>query len=315
MDLIKEITVNYDLLPYIKVIIGMFVISRFFNLVVFLAETNKDTPKALKNKPIITQYEPPEGLSPIDVGTIINRQVDGNDISAVIIDLVVRGYAEIGYLNGGNDLEFKMIKEGHDLINPADKEVFKLLFTSTTTMTLSALKSSNKPTHSAINTIIEQTEDSLCLKGYLYDYAKTRFKKSFEIPLGISAVVLFFVMFFSLFYILMTPEKLSDLYVYHNGYPIFIVSTILFISTSHIYRRMKNVLTKKGIEAYAHIRGFKIFLEKTQKDRLDFFNSPANKPATIERFLPYAMVLHIESKWSKTFEGLYMQSSDQNAHE
>ncbi len=312
MDLLKEIIETYDLLPYIKILIGMFVISRFFNLVTFLAETNKDTPRVLKNKPIITQYDPPEELSPIHVGTIINRQVDGNDISAVIMDLVVRGYIEIGYLNDGNDLEFNMIKDGHDLITPADKEVFKLLFASTTTMTLSALKSSNKPTHSAINTIIEQTEDYLCSKGYLYGYAKSRFKKYFEIPLGISSVILFFAMFFSLFYILMTPEKLSDLYVYHNGYPIFIVSTILFISTSHIYRRMKNVLTKKGIEAYAHIRGFKIFLEKTQKDRLDFFNSPANKPATIERFLPYAMVLHIESKWSKIFEGLYNPSSNED---
>lgn len=305
MDIVQEILTTYDFFPYIKLIIGGFFISRLFKLVFFLSETKTDIPRQLKNKSVITQYDPPVGLSPIEVGTIINRQVDGNDISANIMNLVVLGYIKIDYSTDFTDLIFTKIKDSKDLIDPADQEVFKLLFVYGNTINLHTLKNLGQSLTSSINIIIERTEDYLCSKGYLYSYAKSRFKKSFEVPLMIVSVASFFATFFSAFFILFTPEKLTDLLVYHRGYLIFIISVIIFIGTSHVYRRMKNVLTKKGIETYAHILGFKVFLEKTEKDRLDFFNSPGNKPEVIEKFLPYAMVLHVENKWSKLFEGLY----------
>ena len=44
---------------------------------------------------IVVNYEPPDGLGPAEVGTLVDERVDLRDISAVIIDLAVRGYLKI----------------------------------------------------------------------------------------------------------------------------------------------------------------------------------------------------------------------------
>ena len=42
-------------------------------------------------RPIAAQYEPPEQLTPGEVGTLIDNSVDMRDITASIVDLAVRG--------------------------------------------------------------------------------------------------------------------------------------------------------------------------------------------------------------------------------
>jgi hypothetical protein len=44
---------------------------------------------------VVVNYEPPEGLGPAEVGTLIDERVDLRDISAVIVELAVRGYLKI----------------------------------------------------------------------------------------------------------------------------------------------------------------------------------------------------------------------------
>ncbi|MGB8324614.1 MAG: DUF2207 domain-containing protein, partial [Candidatus Acidiferrum sp.] len=46
-------------------------------------------------RPIAAQYEPPDKLTPGEVGTLIDNSVDMRDITASIVDLAVRGYLVI----------------------------------------------------------------------------------------------------------------------------------------------------------------------------------------------------------------------------
>ncbi len=46
-------------------------------------------------RPIAAQYEPPDGLTPGEVGTVIDNSVDMRDITASIVDLAVRGFLSI----------------------------------------------------------------------------------------------------------------------------------------------------------------------------------------------------------------------------
>ena len=41
------------------------------------------------------QYEPPEGMTPAEIGTLIDNSPDMRDITASIVDLAVRGYLKI----------------------------------------------------------------------------------------------------------------------------------------------------------------------------------------------------------------------------
>src|SRR5262249_23745997 len=46
-------------------------------------------------RPISAQYEPPDKLTPGEVGTLIDESADMRDITASIVDLAVRGYLVI----------------------------------------------------------------------------------------------------------------------------------------------------------------------------------------------------------------------------
>ena len=65
---------------------------------------------------IVVNYEPPDGLSPAEVGTLIDERVDQRDVSAVIIDLAARGYLKIeevasnSWFSSGVDYRFKRLQ-------------------------------------------------------------------------------------------------------------------------------------------------------------------------------------------------------------
>src|SRR5262249_53350368 len=46
-------------------------------------------------RPIATQYQPPDQLTPGETGTLVDQSVDMRDITASIVDLAVRGYIVI----------------------------------------------------------------------------------------------------------------------------------------------------------------------------------------------------------------------------
>src|SRR5215470_9624163 len=46
-------------------------------------------------RPIAAQYQPPDKLTPSEVGTLIDNSADMRDITAAIVDLAVRGYLVI----------------------------------------------------------------------------------------------------------------------------------------------------------------------------------------------------------------------------
>ena len=46
-------------------------------------------------RPISPTYAPPEGMTPAEIGTLIDGSPDMRDITAAIVDLAVRGYIKI----------------------------------------------------------------------------------------------------------------------------------------------------------------------------------------------------------------------------
>jgi hypothetical protein len=287
-------------LPYVRVIFGMFLFVMILDFIKRFNTPKNDIPRQLKKKPIITEYEPPVGLSPIEAGTIINRLVDNHDVSSVIMDLALRGYIKIDFSDG---TKFIKLKTGDDLVNPADKEIFQAFFQYRDQVSLDTLKKSREIMDSA-ERIASATEEYLSQNGYIYKFAKSKFKK-FEIPLMVVASVAFMTMYFSFVMMIASIEKVSDLVIHNTTTLVFVLSLVSFVASGYLYRKMTVVLTAKGIEVYAKLLGFKKFLSMTEKDRLEFCNAPKVKPEVIEKFLPYAMVLHVENKWSKVFDGLY----------
>ena len=60
--------------------------------------------------------------------------------------------------------------------------------------------------------------------------------------------------------------------------------------------------TLLGAKTMAEIDGFKMFLVTAEKDRLEALNPPNVTPEVFEKFLPYAIALDCENRWSQKFE-------------
>jgi len=59
--------------------------------------------------------------------------------------------------------------------------------------------------------------------------------------------------------------------------------------------------TREGQRILDQIEGFKMYLGVAEKDRLNLENPPERTPALFEKFLPYALALGVEQKWSEQF--------------
>jgi uncharacterized membrane protein len=62
--------------------------------------------------------------------------------------------------------------------------------------------------------------------------------------------------------------------------------------------------TLAGARAYARVLGFENFLGRVESDRIERLEKT---PELFEKFLPYAMALHVEKKWVQAFSGIAIQ--------
>jgi uncharacterized membrane protein YgcG len=60
----------------------------------------------------------------------------------------------------------------------------------------------------------------------------------------------------------------------------------------------------QGRRVMDQIDGFKQYLSVAEEDRLEFLNPPEKTPELFERFLPYAIALHVENSWATRFAGV-----------
>ncbi|HEY4987767.1 MAG TPA: DUF2207 domain-containing protein, partial [Bradyrhizobium sp.] len=70
----------------------------------------------------------------------------------------------------------------------------------------------------------------------------------------------------------------------------------------YVFHQLLKAPTVLGAQTLDQIDGFKMYLETAEKDRLEMLNPPAVTPAVFEKFLPYAIALDCENRWSKKFE-------------
>ncbi|MFA5946759.1 MAG: DUF2207 domain-containing protein [Patescibacteria group bacterium] len=252
--------------------------------------------------PIVVQYKPPEGLRPIDVGSILDKSVDTKDISSVILDLAVRGYIKIRYTvqeikfwPDKKDFELIKLKDGSTLKHPGEKILFELFFAGRERVMLSEMLADKDAFHADIMKIKENTGEYLRGEGYYDQASKERADKQMQqlaLAMGVTIVVSFLISFVTA----------------GIGMVLFFPAILYIILRMAGASNLAKQFTPKGIAAQGEITGFKEFLQLTEKDKLELLNAPKLEPETFEKYLPFAMALGVESQWAKKFEGLYQST-------
>jgi uncharacterized membrane protein len=86
------------------------------------------------------------------------------------------------------------------------------------------------------------------------------------------------------------------------------VSAIVCILVAVRWSRYMPRKTRKGRRARQHILGFKEFVERVEKDRLERLGM--RDVSQFEKLLPYAFVLGVADPWAEAFADLYTRPPD-----
>jgi uncharacterized membrane protein YgcG len=248
---------------------------------------------------IVPEYEAPAGLTPLEVGTLIDGKADLRDISAEIVYLAVRGHLKIRKVSKPilgviphSDYELIRMTGYKDDLGETDRSLLDYLFRygRGDTVSLTELKDNF---YEHLGTLRGSVHRVLHVAKELHtrDHRKVRTywgqRAMFAAFLAIAASLVFSYVSRELGYAAFWSGVASALILVGFGY--FMPST-----------------TIQGAYMKEYLEGLKLYLEKAEKLRLEFHNDPENVPDKFSELLPFAMVLGVEKEWAKQFRNVYL---------
>jgi uncharacterized membrane protein len=251
-------------------------------------------------RPITAQYEPPDKLTPGEVGTLIDNSVDMRDITASIVDLAVRGYLVIEEqkkdhllgLTHSKEYVFHLKKSRAEwnTLKPHEQELLDGLFSGGNAGDSVSLSDLQNNFYKNIPDIRNQIFASLVGSGY-YRRRPDSVRSSYIL----FGIVTGFLMIWGGSWIARQMGMTSLAWVVAG-----ILTAIIICS----FGWFMPARTQTGARALEGVLGFEDFLAHVESDR---FNRMIKTPEMFEKFLPFAMALGVEKNWSKAFQGIYTQ--------
>jgi uncharacterized membrane protein YgcG len=251
-------------------------------------------------RPIAAQYQPPDNLSPGEVGTLIDNSVNMRDITASIVDLAVRGYLVIEEkqkdqllgLSHSKDYVFHLKKSRAEWnsLKPHEQELLDGIFSGGNAGDAVPLDALHNTFYANIPGIRNQIFASLVGDGY---YAQR--PDSVRSGYILFGIVIGFLLVAGGIWIA-NQSGMQPL-------P-FVVAGLLTGAIICGFGWFMPARTQAGARALEGALGFEDFLAHVESDR---FNRTIKTPEMFEKFLPFAMALGVEKNWSKAFQGIYTQ--------
>src|SRR6266849_1975805 len=240
---------------------------------------------------VAPMYEPPEGMSPAEAGTLIDDSIHPRDITSTLVDLAVRGYVKIeetvdrGLIFHHKDYIFHLLKPREQWstdLAPHERVMLENVFVGGAETRLSSLKNRF---YTAIPVIREDIMSALKKKGmYLLDPESAN---AYSL-LGIGIIVV--------------PLAIAQ-YLgwanFLNSIPLLLLCGAISAVIWWLFARVMTAKTLRGARTRIAVLGFQEFMTRVDADRLK--RMPAD---TFEKYLPYAMALGVEHNWAQAFAGI-----------
>jgi len=244
-------------------------------------------------------FEPPRGMDAGEVGVLIDDRIDLRDISAMVVELAVKGHLKIeeihvedrGILDrakslfGHQAIDYRFIRtgKGADRLSPTEAELLAAIFDDDhpKERTLSSLENEF---YRHLPALKSRLYGQLIDKGY-YPHNPERARK-FYANLGFIGIITGFGL----------GVATSSLYLGGS----IAACGLIVLSFSPIMPRK----TKKGVRALSDILGLSEYIKRAEVDRIEFHDAPEKSPHLFEKLLPYAIALNLTRIWTKQFEGL-----------
>lgn len=245
---------------------------------------------------VVVHYEPPDGLSPAEVGTLIDENVDLRDISATIIDLAARGYLRItevgtdGWFSSGIDYRFEKLKSPGGL-KSFEASLFGRIFSGRDKILLSSL---NTKLYTKIAQVRKDLYRGLSRDGYFDgrpDTVRIGFLVGGLLATAVALLLAAGVQMWMIGRLFYTPLIVTAA-----------VSVIAVVATSHYMPRK----TRKGRIAWEKVAGLEEYIRRAEAEDIQ----DRERKNVFERLLPYAIAFGLTKHWAKAFADLYTEPPD-----
>jgi uncharacterized membrane protein len=248
---------------------------------------------------IAVQYEPPDKLTPGECGTLVDNEAAMRDITATLVDLAVKGYLTIEQkdqshllgLSHTKDYIFHLKKSAGEWASarPHEAQMLAALFDNgaSTDVKLSDLQNHF---YTQLPAIRDSIFAALMTDNYYLHRPDTVRQGYFGAGLAIG--------------FLMVAGNGFLAHATGIASPTWIIAGIASGLIICVFGYFMSARTVTGQRALEKVLGFEDFLGRTQKDQIERLQTT---PDLFEKFLPYAMALHVEKKWVQAFSGIAMQ--------
>ncbi|MCD0450252.1 DUF2207 domain-containing protein [Actinocorallia sp. API 0066] len=231
--------------------------------------------------------EPPDGIRPGQVGTLIDEQADVIDVAATVIDLAVRGYILIEEAAGKGDWTLRRLNRPVNDLLHYEEILYDGLFIDGDTVKLADLGG-------RFATKLAQVRAALYVdvvkQGWFHrrpDAVRSRWTILGYLATVVGAVGTVALAIFT-------------------SYALVGLGVLAFGLALTLFGKHMPAKTAKGSTVLAQTLGFQEHLRKGRADQVP----DRQKIALFSRFLPYAVVLDAVGPWSKTVETAGVEGGD-----
>ena len=308
---------------------GLLLVTALYSLIAYLFG------RSPRRGVIIPRYEPPENFSPAAVRYLHRMGYDNRIFAATILDLAVRGALRIRQEKGRLWKQtFTLIphRDFDAALPPEDEVVRRELVGDGTPITLrqeyyatfqaardqlkAELASSQKGVYFHNRRLWCLPGVALSIVTLILMLRSEEFSPAIPAFAAVAIISSIFTVgmlrlnsYLGLIFggVVMGAGLLASGVLLIPVWILLVIVLLVVVNVGFILRL--KILTPEGRELSDQIEGFKMYLGVAEKDRLNLENPPKRTPKLFETFLPYALALGVEQKWSQQFADVLAAAS------
>lgn len=285
---------NFDGISALVVIFLLFAIPiAFTTLIISTVVKKAHRHKKLSSSTVVTEYLPPEGLSPAEIGYLFDTKIGKKEFIATLLHLEQRGLIVFEHIQLGGIHVSRTHYFDNQPLKPHEQFVLDSLPEQRNLQLLSLKKLAGfkaAVAQSLQNQGLIQSKSDMTryyIKRFLYTYLIINafllyaFTESTEGNPFLVALIVAIVLF--AFFPFFAGLALLATFIYGKivGYP--------------------GLIPKKLKRLWPSIEGFKDYVQKVELDRIQF-ESEQLKEKSKNTALPYAVALNMDTSWQDRFD-------------
>ena len=243
-------------------------------------------------------WNPPDNLSAASIGYIQRERHDSKEFTASVIDLAIKGYLKIeevedsGFFSKSNYYDLVKIRNSENQLPQEERTLLNDLFAGSDRISI----------RRKYNPVVEETYHghqvvmSIQHRSFIREGNNLKF---LIIPILTTMVV------FGLGLLLL----MASAYATKANIVALVAFVVVAFIAMFIYGYLIKKPTPEKLDLQARIKGFQMYLELAEKERMELLNPPEMTPEHFEACLPYAFALGVEHSWSEKFKNILEQAN------